>query len=56
MAAAREAEMAERTRPGQLRRMQGRDFLKAGGVEKLWPEGVRVGEALEAQSSQSWRK
>ena len=43
MGAAREAETAERTRPGQLRRMRGRDFLKAGGVEELWPEGVWVG-------------
>ena len=32
--------MAERERPGEIR--VHRSFLKADGVQALWPEGVRV--------------
>ena len=31
--------------------MRGRDFLKAGGAEELWPEGVRVVKGGEASST-----
>lgn len=56
MVVAREAAMAERTRPGQVRRMRGREFLKSGGVEELWPKGVVVGRIaanLDCQSTTS---
>ncbi len=40
--------MAKRERPGQVRVHRG--FLKAEGVEVLWPEGVNLANRSRAQS------
>ena len=44
--------MAERTKPGQIRRHRG--FLKADGVKALWPKGeVRVTD-VDARTRGVW--
>lgn len=40
----------KRTKPGQVRVR--RDFLKAGSLEELWPEGVRVGEFRQLEKNE----